>query len=69
MRIRDRGLLQRDYWADIVIFDPDKIIDRATYQNPHQYPLGIHYVMVNGKIAVEEGSIAQEGYGKLLRAK
>jgi len=69
MRIRDRGLLQRDYWADIVIFDPDKIIDRATYQNPHQYPSGIHYVMVNGKIAVEEKNLAQEAYGKLLRAK
>lgn len=69
MRIRDRGLLQQGYWADIVIFDPDKIIDRATYQNPHQYPLGIDFVMVNGKIAVEEGSIAQEGYGKILRAK
>jgi len=69
MRIRERGLLQQGYWADIVIFDPDKIIDCSTYQDPHQYPLGIHYVLVNGKIAVNQGSLAQEGYGKVLRAK
>lgn len=69
MRIRERGLLHQGYWADIVIFDPDKIIDCATYQNPHQYPLGIHYVIVNGKIAVDHGNLAQEGYGKVLRAK
>ena len=69
MRIRERGLLQQGYWADIVIFDPDKITDCSTYQDPHQYPLGIHYVLVNGKIAVDKGNLAQEGYGKVLRAK
>ena len=69
MRIRERGLLHQGYWADIVVFDPDKIIDCATYQNPHQYPLGIHYVIINGKIAVNQGNLAQEGYGKVLRAK
>jgi N-acyl-D-amino-acid deacylase len=69
MRIRERGLLHQGYWADIVIFDPDKIIDCATYQNPHQYPLGIHYIIINGKIAVDQGNLAQEGYGKVLRAK
>jgi len=69
MRIKDRGLLRQGCWADIAIFDPDKIIDRATYQDPHQYPLGISYVIVNGKIAVDKGNLIQEGYGKVLRAK
>jgi len=69
MRIKDRGLLHQGYWADITIFNPDKILDCATYQNPHQYPLGIDYVIVNGKIAVEKGNLIQEGHGKVLRAK
>jgi len=69
MRIKDRGLLRQGYWADITIFNPDTILDQATYQNPHQYPLGISYVIVNGKIAVDKGNLIQEGYGKVLRAK
>jgi len=68
MRIRERGLLHQGYWADIVIFDPNTILDRATYQYPHQYPSGIHYVIVNGKITVEKGNLVQKGYGKVLWA-
>jgi len=51
-QLRMRGLLAPGYWADIVVFDPVTIVDRATYQNPHQYPEGIRYVLVNGQIVI-----------------
>ena len=51
----DRGLLRPGYAADIVVFDPAKVSDRATFQQPHQYPEGIPYVVVNGKLVVDEG--------------
>lgn len=51
--LKDRGMIKKDFWADIVIFDIKKINDKATYDNPHQYPEGISYVLVNGEIVVE----------------
>ncbi len=65
--LKDRGLILEGMWADIVIFDPAKIIDKATYQNPHQYPEGIEYVIVNGKIVVENGEHTGVLPGKTLR--
>jgi N-acyl-D-aspartate/D-glutamate deacylase len=53
--------------ADIVIFDPDRIIDRATFTNPHQYPVGIEYVFVNGRIVVERGAMTDQRPGRALR--
>ncbi len=53
-RIKKRGLLKENFFADIVIFSPDSILDKATFQNPHQYPEGIEYVIVNGEIIVEK---------------
>ena len=52
--LRDRGIITEGLSADITIFNPETITDRATFQNPHQYPDGIEYVIVNGKIAVRE---------------
>ena len=49
-RIKDRGILCEGYWADITIFNPDTVIDKATFENPHQYSEGIEYVIVNGKV-------------------
>jgi len=63
----DRGLIREGMWADIVIFDPQKIIDRATYADPQQYPLGVNYVLVNGKVVVEEGKHSGTLPGKVLR--
>ena len=54
--IRDRGVLAKDKYADIVVIDPDKIIDRATYTQPHMYATGVEYLLVNGKISIEEGT-------------
>jgi len=55
MNLKDRGLLEVGYKADIAIFDKNNIIDRATFDNPHQYPLGMEYVIVNGKVVVKDG--------------
>ena len=51
----DRGLIQPGKAADVVVFDPDVVTDTATYDVPKSYPQGIEYVLVNGKIAVEDG--------------
>jgi len=65
--IRDRGLLREGFFADIVIFDPEMVIDRATFERPHQYSTGIDYVFVNGKIVVDQGTITEARPGKVLR--
>jgi len=66
MNFEQRGLLKKGYFADIVIFDLDKIQDTATFENPHQYPNGIHWVIVNGKIAAEDGAIVGKNGGRIL---
>ena len=48
-----RGRIQKGYFADVVVFDPDRIIDTATYDDPKQHPYGIYYVLVNGQVAVD----------------
>ena len=53
--LRDRGQLKAGKRADIVLFDPERITDRATFTEPYQYPEGIEYVLVNGRIVIEEG--------------
>ena len=50
-----RGRLQRGYFADLVVFDPDRVTDTATYQDPRRFPEGIPWVVVNGQVAVEGG--------------
>jgi N-acyl-D-amino-acid deacylase len=67
LRLKDRGLIREGMWADLTIFNPEKIIDRATFANPHQYPDGIEYVIVNGKIVVERGEHTKEKPGRILR--
>ncbi len=64
-----RGSLQPGFFADLVIFDPDKIEDKATWVNPHQYPVGIEYVIVNGQIVVKHGEHTGRLAGQLLKKK
>ena len=61
-----RGLITEGKFADIVIFDLLKIQDKATFANPHQYPEGIEYVIVNGKIVVDHGRITDERPGRII---
>jgi N-acyl-D-amino-acid deacylase len=65
--LRDRGLVKVGMWADLVVFDPETIADRATFSNPRQYPPGIHYVLVNGQITAREGRATGALPGKILR--
>lgn len=65
--LRDRGTLAPGYWADLVVFDPEVLIDRATYDNPWQYPEGIESVYVNGVAVIFEGELTGERPGMALR--
>jgi N-acyl-D-amino-acid deacylase len=65
--LQDRGLLREGQWADLVVFDPEAIADRATYLEPHQYLVGIAAVLVNGKTVVEQGEHSGALPGRTLR--
>ena len=66
MGLQDRGSLKEGYFADIVVFDPQTIRDKATFIDPHQYPVGIDYVIVNGKIVIDHSNHTGELPGKVL---
>ena len=65
--LRDRGIIVEGYFADLVVFDPDTIIDRATYEDPRQFAEGIDYVIVNGQVLLEQGELKGIRPGKVLR--
>jgi N-acyl-D-aspartate/D-glutamate deacylase len=65
--ITDRGLLRPGNWADVTVFDPERVADRATYEAPFQYPEGIAYVVVNGQVVLEEGKHTRTRPGRALR--
>jgi N-acyl-D-aspartate/D-glutamate deacylase len=65
--LKDRGLLREGYWADVVVFDPNRISDTATFANPKQYPAGINYVVVNGRVVIDRGNHTGERPGMALR--
>jgi len=67
--LKDRGTISQGAYADIVVFDPEKIMDTATFADPHRYPEGIELVMVNGKLAVENGKFLGVLGGKVLRRR
>jgi N-acyl-D-amino-acid deacylase len=64
--LRDRGILGEGHHADIVIFDAAAVADRATFSEPHQYPAGIPYVIVNGRLAVDQGRFMDTRPGVVL---
>jgi len=61
-----RGLIKKGFFADIVIFDLNTICDKATYEQPHQYPVGIDYSIVNGKVVVDKGTHTKVLSGRVL---
>ena len=65
--LKNRGLLREGYFADITIFDPKTVIDRATFEEPNQYPVGINFVIVNGQIEVDKGQRTPALAGRVLR--
>jgi N-acyl-D-amino-acid deacylase len=65
--LRDRGLLREGFWADLVIFDPARVQDKATFQQPHQFSEGFDVVLVNGVVAIEDGKLTDARGGKVLR--
>jgi dihydroorotase/N-acyl-D-amino-acid deacylase len=67
MRLTDRGALKSGMWADVVIFDPATVQDRATFENPNQLSEGMQYVLVNGMPVIEEGKMTGALPGKVLR--
>ena len=63
----ERGVLKRGMYADITIFDPNEIIDRASFERPHQLAAGVRYVMVNGTLVVDGGAATGRLPGRALR--
>jgi N-acyl-D-amino-acid deacylase len=64
---RDRGLVREGFAADLLLFDPEKVEDKSTFQKPHQYSEGFDFVLVNGVPIVEDGKILDVHSGKVIR--
>ena len=67
--LTDRGYLKAGYKADITIFDKATIIDKGTFEAPHQYPVGLAYVIVNGQITIDQGALTEKRAGRVLRKR
>lgn len=63
----DRGLLRPGFFADVAVFNPDTIMDRATFENPAQYSEGMDYVIVNGQLVLDAGRLTEARPGRVLR--
>jgi len=64
--LRERGLVQPGYFADLTVFDPATVKDESTYAEPHRYPTGIPYVLVNGAVVVDDGRMGAARPGRVL---
>lgn len=64
--LQDRGLLREGFFADVAVFDPERVIDRATFEQPHQYAAGVEYVLVNGVLVVDGGEHTGARPGRVL---
>lgn len=66
MGLADRGLIREGLWADAVLFDPEEIRDLATYEEPQRFPVGVHHVLVNGVVTVDENGHTGARAGRVL---
>ena len=67
--LKDRGILRDGMKADVVVFDPERVAARATFENPKQFPVGIDYVLVNGQLVIENGVRTGATPGRALRSQ
>ena len=67
LRLDHRGRVAVGAFADLVVFDPATVADRATFTDPHQYPVGIEVVLVNGEVVIREGEHTGALPGRTLR--
>jgi N-acyl-D-aspartate/D-glutamate deacylase len=67
LRFTDRGRITVGAAADLVAFDPDTVADRATFENPHQYPVGIPHVIINGEFVIRDGEHTNAKPGRAVR--
>ncbi len=67
LRLTDRGVLKAGMWADVVVFDPATVRDRATFDNPNQLSEGMDYVLVNGIPVIDQGKMTGNLPGRVLR--
>ena len=69
MSFRDRGTVAEGNVADLVVFDPETVIDQATFDDPHRYPLGMPHVLVSGELIVADGNHTGARPGRVLRRR
>lgn len=67
LKLDRRGALQEGYFADIVVFDPDRVSDHATFDRPHQYATGVRHVFVNGRQVLKDGEHTGALPGRVIR--
>ncbi len=69
LSLTDRGWLKQGYYADIVVFDPKTVADRATYAKPHQLAVGVEHVLVNGRFAFRDGKATGAATGRFVHGR
>jgi len=69
LQLRRRGRLLPGYFADVVVFDPAAIAERATYEQPHRYAVGVRHVVVNGTAALRDGEVTAARPGRMVRGR
>ncbi|MDJ0836474.1 MAG: amidohydrolase family protein [Acidobacteriota bacterium] len=67
MGLKHRGRIEEGYWADILLMDPDRFADNATYQNPRRFSEGVAHLWINGRRAIRDGVITDDTCGKVIR--
>ncbi|MCU0761010.1 MAG: amidohydrolase family protein [Steroidobacteraceae bacterium] len=67
LRLRERGAIRAGWFADLVLFDPARIADRATYADPHQFAVGVEHVIVNGQLVLRDGRLTGARPGRVVR--